>query len=51
MEAKAANTAPSAPTELPTDLPSAPPMTADVVETYQSNECVICLENKVSTNL
>ena len=37
------DTAPSAP--LPLDLPSAPPLAP--VETYQSNECVICLENKV----
>lgn len=36
------DTAPSAP--LPLDLPSAPPLAP--VETYQSNECVICLENK-----
>ena len=38
------NTAPSAP--MPTDEPSAPPMAP--VETYQSKECVICLENKAS---
>lgn len=38
------DTAPSAPLDLPSDLPSAPPLAP--VETYQSNECVICLENK-----
>ena len=41
-----ADTAPSAPVAVSDDLPSAPPMAP--VETYQSNECVICLENKVS---
>lgn len=37
------STAPSAP--LAPDTPSAPPMAP--LETYQSNECVVCLENKV----
>ena len=37
------DTTPSAP--VATDLPSAPPLAP--VETYQSNECVVCLENKV----
>lgn len=37
------DTAPSAP--VATDTPSAPPMAP--LETYQSNECVVCLENKV----
>jgi len=37
------NTEPSAP--VATDLPSAPPL-ATPVETYQSNECVVCLECK-----
>jgi len=36
------DTTPSAP--VATDLPSAPPLAP--VETYQSNECVVCLENK-----
>ena len=41
--AAASAVAPSAPVAL--DLPSAPPLAP--VETYQSNECVVCLENKV----
>lgn len=40
--AAASTVAPSAPVAL--DLPSAPPLAP--VETYQSNECVVCLENK-----
>lgn len=43
LSAKAGDATPSAP--LATDTPSAPPMAP--VETYQSNECVVCLENKV----
>merc|ERR1711963_369345 len=39
----AGDIAPSAPLQTE-DLPSAPPLAP--VETYQSNECVICLENK-----
>ncbi len=49
------NQAPSAP---PADMPSAPPMEAAasgapsappaLVETFQSNECVVCMENKVT---
>ena len=41
--AAASTVAPSAPVAM--DLPSAPPLAP--VETYQSNECVVCLENKV----
>ena len=39
------DTTPSAP--MPTDVPSAP---SAPIETYQSNECVICMENKVRYN-
>ena len=39
------DTAPSAPAPSDSDQPSAPPLA--LVDTYQSNECVICLENKV----
>ena len=40
------DTTPSAP--MATDEPSAPPSAP--IDTFQSNECVICLENKVKGN-
>ena len=46
--ADAAPTAPPTSQEL-SDLPSAPPMEASTqpIETFQSSECVVCLEMKV----
>lgn len=45
MEVKNVDSTPSAPAASEAnDVPSAPPAP---VETYQSNECVVCLENKV----
>ena len=42
-ESKVLDTTPSAP--MPTDAPSAPPSAP--IDTFQSNECVVCLEKKV----